>query len=429
MSTQTGKPARRFNLRVYLVDAVAYANDSNVLPFRVLMYLARANDRVGDVRLGLNALFSKHHSKDGQLSATPLRDLTKFMLKDKYMVSDAMMIDNSPLALDSADGDSDCLGPPVKRRRIIPTNVKTAKVPPSRTRHVSSSAQSPSPSQSSAHDVAALPQQPSLPPPTGVESAFPIHAAGQHVSAGTPAMSTLVATLATSSVAAVVDDVRATTTTATPEAVLETASDEHADDAATTTDAMQAPSATPETETNPVVSTSNRSDEASEPDSEGSIEAEPSGEPSIGDRPGGEGGMEVDPNGSGSQATSSSALKRKARGMPTSDLDSDDNSDAKKYAKRSSQNLPGGNRTAELVPGHNPQFAKFQTTLAITYREILRKRAAELEAGSEVRRAIEREASWAAVRKAKWVAEREAKREAERKAQWEAKRKAKQKAE
>ncbi|KAJ2905444.1 hypothetical protein GGI21_004167 [Coemansia aciculifera] len=111
---------------------------------------------------------------------------------------------------------------------------------------------------------------------------------------------------------------------------------------------MQAPSATPETETTRLVSTSNRSDEASEPGSEGSIEAEPSGEPSIGDRSGGEGGIEDGPNGTGSIATSSSALKRKARGMPTIDLsddsdsDFDDNYDSRKRARLSSPNSPGG---------------------------------------------------------------------------------------
>ncbi|KAJ2889023.1 hypothetical protein IWW38_004845, partial [Coemansia aciculifera] len=262
MSTQTGKPARRYKLRVNFVGVDAYDNDGGVLPFRKLIYFANANDRVGDVRLGITALFSKLYPEDGQNHVILLRDSRMCDVSDEFLVSDvfdestdvyaampgltipiqsfsSMTPNDSMLSPnDSTIGDYHVLSPVTRRRRYTLTSLQTAEVPPSPTQNDSASARSPPnrqgkthlspsleyipvqlPSQSSARDMAALLQQLPPLPPTGVESPSPANAAGQHVSAGTTATSTPVTTAATILAAAVADDACATTT-ATPDGSL-----------------------------------------------------------------------------------------------------------------------------------------------------------------------------------------------------------------
>ncbi|KAJ1998621.1 hypothetical protein GGI04_004922, partial [Coemansia thaxteri] len=65
MATHANEPARRFKLRVNFVGIDAYENEGDVLPFRKLIYIASANDKVGDVRKGVRALFSRLYPEDG----------------------------------------------------------------------------------------------------------------------------------------------------------------------------------------------------------------------------------------------------------------------------------------------------------------------------------------------------------------------------
>lgn len=70
MSTHTGESARRYKLRVNFVGTDAYENDGDALPFRKLIYLANSNERVGDVRQGIKALFTKLYPEDGYVFNT-----------------------------------------------------------------------------------------------------------------------------------------------------------------------------------------------------------------------------------------------------------------------------------------------------------------------------------------------------------------------
>ncbi|KAJ2260743.1 hypothetical protein GGI01_002790 [Coemansia sp. RSA 376] len=102
MSTHTGESARRYKLRVNFVGIDAYESDGDALPFRKLIYLASATDRVGDVRQGIKALFTKLYPEDGQHAVILLRDSYMCDVADDYLVSE--VFDESPVVYAAMPG-------------------------------------------------------------------------------------------------------------------------------------------------------------------------------------------------------------------------------------------------------------------------------------------------------------------------------------
>ncbi|KAJ2344981.1 hypothetical protein GGF43_005327, partial [Coemansia sp. RSA 2618] len=60
----TSELRRRYKLRVNFVGADAYDADENVTPYRKLIYLAYATQRIGDVRRGIEAMFEQLYPMD-----------------------------------------------------------------------------------------------------------------------------------------------------------------------------------------------------------------------------------------------------------------------------------------------------------------------------------------------------------------------------
>ncbi|KAJ2157089.1 hypothetical protein GGF46_004741, partial [Coemansia sp. RSA 552] len=85
---------QRYKLRVNFVGVDAYDTRENVLPYRKLIYLAYATQHIGEVRRGIEAMFTRLYPDDGAHKVVRLRDSHMCDVSDDFLVSD--VFDDSP---------------------------------------------------------------------------------------------------------------------------------------------------------------------------------------------------------------------------------------------------------------------------------------------------------------------------------------------
>lgn len=78
----------RYKLRVSFVSTDAYGQDSDIFPYRKLLYLAHSDQQVGQVRQDISRLYHKMHPSDHFHQVACLRDSQMFDVPDDYLVSE-----------------------------------------------------------------------------------------------------------------------------------------------------------------------------------------------------------------------------------------------------------------------------------------------------------------------------------------------------
>ncbi|KAJ2182741.1 hypothetical protein GGF45_000615 [Coemansia sp. RSA 551] len=102
MAQPNNEPRRRYKLRVNFVGADAYDADENVRPYRKLIYLAYATQRIGNVRQGIEEMFTKLYPEDSGHKVMRLRDSLMCDVSDDFLVSD--VFDDSPEVYAAMEG-------------------------------------------------------------------------------------------------------------------------------------------------------------------------------------------------------------------------------------------------------------------------------------------------------------------------------------
>ncbi|KAJ2542661.1 hypothetical protein GGF49_002688 [Coemansia sp. RSA 1853] len=102
MAQPNSEPRRRYKLRVNFVGSDAYDADENVRPYRKLIYLAYATQRIGNVRQGIEEMFTKLYPEDSGHKVMRLRDSFMCDVSDDFLVSD--VFDDSPEVYAAMEG-------------------------------------------------------------------------------------------------------------------------------------------------------------------------------------------------------------------------------------------------------------------------------------------------------------------------------------